>query len=87
MEVPLVLSCIDVVEERIKSCGFTKENCGIYLFDVNDYIKLAEGISLAIENKKDYLERQQKFAKSLLSWSWKDAAKEYYNILFEKTEK
>jgi len=86
-DAPVILPGIDVVEERIESCGFTKENCGVYIFDVSDFEDLAKGISKAIEDKSGYISNQNKFAKKLLSWSWKDAAKQYYEILFGKTEK
>ena len=84
MKVPLVLSNIDVVEERMKSCGFSGENSQILLFEPTDYLSLSECISEAIDNKKEYLNRQEKFSSALLSWDWKQAAGQYYKILFDK---
>ena len=72
-------------EERMKSCGFFwLKTVRYYFFEPTDYLSLSECISEAIDNKKEYLNRQEKFSSALLSWDWKQAAGQYYKILFDK---
>lgn len=82
MNRPLLLSSIDVVEERIKTCGFTLDQCGVFLYNPLDFKRLAEGLRTALKNPQQFVRQQELFAKKLLSYTWKDAADAYYQIIY-----
>lgn len=87
MQVPLILSKIDVVEERIEQCGFSCYDCGIFLFEPFDWIELAKGIKNALDFRDALVKNQSAFAEKLLEYSWKDASLKYYDILFAEGKK
>ena len=82
MKVPVLLSNLSVVTERIEFCGFSESECGLFLFEPTDNIALANGIKMVLENSDLYLSKQNIFAEALLKYTWKDAASKYYKILF-----
>lgn len=84
MNVPLAVSDIDVVRERIEALGYTAENCGLCLFDPGDEEKLSEKLSEMIEDRDAAVSRQAGFAEKLLGYSWADAAKKYYKLFTSK---
>ncbi|MDL2238316.1 glycosyltransferase [Christensenellaceae bacterium OttesenSCG-928-K19] len=80
---PLTLSLIPVVEERIRSLGMTAETCGLNLFDPYNEDDFASKLLCAVENGEQIVRNQQEFADKLLTYTWDDAARAYYEILFE----
>jgi glycosyltransferase involved in cell wall biosynthesis len=85
-KVPLVLSRIEVVKERIIASGLTEEDCGLLLFDPGNEEECADMITRAINEREAVLSKQQKFAQSLFSYTWTDAAKTYYALFFGKKD-
>ncbi len=84
MEVPLVLSDIPVVNERIEFHGFTKENCGLLLFDPLDVDAMTASLKSALSDRVSAVKRQKRFRDELLSYDWNDASKQYYRMFFEE---
>lgn len=80
MNVPLAVSNIDVVQERIESLGFTAESCGLCLFDPFDDEELSQKLADIIDYREKTLSAQADFAQKLLSYSWSDAADKYYAL-------
>ncbi len=86
MKIPIVLSGIPIVSERIKSLGFTEEDCGLELFDPSNAEELAQKLKKVLEDREGTIKKQQAFRERLLSYTWEDAARQYYRIFFEKEE-
>ena len=80
---PLVLSRIPVVVERIADLCGTEEQSGLLLFDPHDEEECAKQLEKALELEEQVIKNQAAFADKLLSYSWKDAAKKYNDIMFE----
>lgn len=84
MNVPLVLTNIPIVKERIEFHNMTVENCGLELFDPYSEEELAKGLKNVLANRESAVKKQSLFREALLSYSWDDAAKMYYNLFFNK---
>lgn len=80
MSVPLAVSDIDVVRERIEALGFTAESSGLCLFDPYDADELSQKLSVIIENRERTIAEQAEFAHKLVSYSWADVADQYYAL-------
>ena len=80
MNVPLAVSDIDVVRERIEALGFTDESSGLCLFDPYDADELSRKLSVIIENREKTIAEQSEFANKLVSYSWSDVADQYYAL-------
>ncbi len=80
---PIVLTDIDIVRERISACGYTADNCGLRLFDPHNENELADRLRCVLDNRQKAVREQQPFADKLLSYTWDDAAREYYRIFTE----
>ncbi len=81
--VPVVLSNIDVVQERIEGCGFTEENCGLCLYNSYDEKALASKIHEALISPEIYRGHQQKFWESFCQYTWKEAADKHYHLMMK----
>lgn len=79
---PLVLSDIPVVRERIEFCGMSVENCGLELFDPHSPLECANAVERVILNRERTLTNQKPFREKFLTYTWKDAAAQYYNMFF-----
>lgn len=86
MNTPVVLSNIAVTLERISHLGFTENTCGLELFDPSNAEELAEKLDRVLRDRDGAVKRQQKFRDKLLSYTWDDAAKLYYQIFFGEDE-
>lgn len=80
MDVPLAVSYIDVVQERIEALGFTAESSGLCLFDPYNAEELSRKLAALIDDREKAVSDQKEFANKLLSYSWSDAADEYYAL-------
>ena len=83
LDVPLVLANIKVVQERLEGCGMTAADCGLMLFQPGNAQKLAEKIRNVLTNPAQFLDRQRAFMKVFSSYTWKEAAQKYYNMLMK----
>ena len=84
MNTPVVLSKIDVVEERIAACGFSFENCGMNLFDPLNEMELADHLEKTLLEREQTVFKQRAFAEKLLNYTWSDAAEQYYEMFCMK---
>ena len=83
MNTPLVVSDIPLVRERIEFCGMSPENSGLELFDPKDSKALANALEKVLRSREHALASQQRFRDKFLSYSWNDAADQYYKLFFE----
>ncbi len=86
IDTPLVLSDIPVVRERIEFCGMSLDNCGLELFDPYDPAACADALERVIQNRDKTLASQRRFSSKFLSYTWEDAATEYYQLFFRLGE-
>ena len=81
MEVPVVVSRIPVVLERLAYHGVSPESCGLRLFEPMDERALARSIVEVMGHREDVLQEQAPAREVLGSYGWKDVARQYYEIL------
>ena len=79
---PLVASDIPNMIERIHSLGFTVESSQIPLFSRLDPEDLADKLRIVLEDREAAIQRQKPFADCVMSYTWKEAAAEYYQLFF-----
>lgn len=77
---PAVLSDIPNVRERIDCFGLTIENCGLCTFDPYDEHDFAQKLQFSLEDRDEVVMNQNTFSEKLLSYTWDDASKEYYDF-------
>jgi glycosyltransferase involved in cell wall biosynthesis len=82
MGTPIVLSDIPVVRDRIEFSGLTIENCGLELFNPHSSLECANALERVILNHERTIASQKHFSDILLTYNWKDAAIQYYNMFF-----
>lgn len=82
MDTPVVISNIPIVCERIKSMGFSLDNCGLELFDPLNAKELEDKLELILEDRDSAVNKQRTVKEELLSYNWDDAAKLYYDRMF-----
>ena len=80
---PIVVADIPVVRERIESFGYDVESSGILLFDPLNSEALAKEIRKVLDDREGTIQRQHGFADQLMSYTWKEAVVQYYNLFFE----
>lgn len=83
MNVPLALSNIDVVDERIRVYGFEPDNCGLEIFDPYNETQLADCLERLLADRSRMVQKQRIFAEKLLQYSWDNAVDEYYRLFTE----
>lgn len=86
MKAPVAIADIPVVRERIASLGYDVENCGIPLFDPTDAEALADILDGFLRDRGSAVARQRGFAEKLLSYTWEDAADQYYKLFFDRKD-
>ena len=84
METPTVIADIPIIQERIASLGFTRENCGLALFEALNPEDLAQRLDTVLKNRGRAVKGQMKFARRLLSYTWEKAIPQYYELFFGK---
>jgi glycosyltransferase involved in cell wall biosynthesis len=82
MDTPIAISDIGTAVERIKICGFEKTACGFPVIPPEDENAWATALDIILSDRKSAVENQHAFKEKLLSYTWEDAAAEYYNIFF-----
>lgn len=87
MDTPVIVPKIPVVIERLQSVGFNLHNCGLRLFEPLDYNELANEIIYSLRNRESIVTKQKPIKEVLLSYTWDDVAKKYYEIIQNKVLK
>jgi glycosyltransferase involved in cell wall biosynthesis len=82
MDTPIAISDIGTAVERIKICGFEKTACGFPVIPPEDENAWAAALDIILSDRERAVENQRYFKEKLLSYTWEDAAAEYYNIFF-----
>ena len=82
MNTPVILSRIQVVEERLLAVGLDPETCGLLLFDPRDYIDLADKIMLALADRERQVKNQEKARTTFLTYTWDDVSHQCYKMFF-----
>ena len=60
----------------------TADDCGLELFDPQNPVECADAIERVIGNREKAIQSQMKFKEKFLSYSWQDAAAQYYKMFF-----
>lgn len=81
MDVPVVVSRIPVVVERLAYHGFSPETCGLRLFEPTDEHALARSIVEVMGRRDEVLREEAPVRQALLAYGWKDVARQYHKIL------
>jgi len=81
MDVPVVVSRIPVVLERLSYHGFSPDACGLRLFDPTDERALAASIKEVMARPDEVLAEQAPARRALLAYGWQDVARQYRSIL------
>lgn len=84
---PIVVADIPVVRERIRSFGFKVDEADFPIFSPKDPEDLARCLRTVLEDRPAALERQREFAHRLMSYTWKEAVQQYYELFFGETER
>lgn len=86
-DAPVILADIPVVKERIRSFGFQEKDTIFSVFSPEDPDALAQCLRTVLEDRPAALERQREFARRLMSYTWKEAVQQYYELFFGETER
>jgi glycosyltransferase involved in cell wall biosynthesis len=81
MDTPAIMSKIPVVIERLQYAGIDPDNCGLKLFEPEDYIKLADIIIDVMKDRQKVVKDQQYVKDKLFKYTWDDTSRAYYKIL------
>jgi glycosyltransferase involved in cell wall biosynthesis len=77
--IPVVVSKIPVVLERLEWLGINPQESGILFFDPYDYIDMAQKMQQALDNPSSAI-FPQKIFDAIMSRKWRDVACEYITI-------
>lgn len=80
MDTPIILANIPVTVERLKNEGFISENCGLKMFESENEYDLAHNIMKVLDNRQKTVLEQQNVKHKLLSYTWDDVSKHYYEL-------
>lgn len=81
MDAPLILSRIPVTLERLTYEGLAPETCGLRLYSPEDENELAGEIKMVLQDRGESIRRQTKAKRKLLSYTWDDVSRKYYECL------
>jgi len=87
MDVPVVLSRIPVVVERLARHGYSTETCALRLFEPTDDHALARAIGEVLDDPHAVRHEQAAVRRALLAWNWRDVARAYHVILNTATRR
>jgi len=81
MDVPVIVAKIPVTIERLQMEGFDPENCGLHLFNPEDFEELAKKIENIIKDRDNTVKKQIDVKNKFMSYTWDDVSKKYYNLM------
>jgi glycosyltransferase involved in cell wall biosynthesis len=81
MEVPVIVSRIPVVEERLRFHGLAADSCGLLTFEPRDAEALARGILHVLSQRDRVLAEQGTLRRTLLAYDWDQLADRYYGLI------
>ena len=82
LDVPVTIADTEFSIERIEFMGFSKENCGIPIFNPYNENDLADKLRYLLNNKEEAIKSQKNIKEKMLSYTWKDVANIFYNDMF-----
>ncbi len=82
LDVPVTIADTEFSIERIEFMGFTKESCGIPIFNPYNENDLADKLRYLLNNKEEAINSQKNIKEKILSYTWKDVATIFYNDMF-----
>ncbi len=86
-ETPVILADIPVTIERLNFAGFDHKNHNLEIFNSENASQLAAIIKNVIQNRNKYVKKQKIARDKLLSYSWDDASKHYYESIMRVLNK
>lgn len=81
MDTPVIMAKIPVTLERLAHEGLAQESCGLLLYSPEDENGLAEGIRAILRDRGKVVQNQERAKRKLLSYTWDDVSREYYERL------
>lgn len=80
MEVPVIVSRIPVVEERLRFHGLAADTCGLLLFEPLDEDALARMIIHVLAQRTHVLSKQKMLRETLLAYDWHQFSDRYFDL-------
>jgi glycosyltransferase involved in cell wall biosynthesis len=87
MEVPVIISRIPVVEERLRFHGLAADTCGLLMFEPLDEAALARMIIQVLIQRAHVLSEQRTLRKTLLAYDWHQLSDRYYSLFTRLLER
>lgn len=87
MGIPVIVSRIPVVEERLRYHGLQPETCGLPMFDPHDESALAQAIIRVLGRRSEAVSEQKAVRETLLAYDWHQLGERYFGLftrLFER---
>lgn len=87
MEVPVIVSRIPVVEERLRHHDLEAESCGLLMFEPRDENALAQMIIHVLVNRAQVLSEQKTLRDTLLAYDWHQLSDRYFSLFTRLIER
>jgi len=86
MEIPVIISRIHVVEERLRHHRLEAEKCGLPMFEPRDENALAQMIIHVLGHRAQVLSDQKMLRETLLAYDWHQLSDRYYSLFSRLVE-
>jgi len=86
MEIPVIISRIPVVEERLRHHRLEAEKCGLPMFEPRDENALAQMIIHVLGHRAQVLSDQKMLRETLLAYDWHQLSDRYYSLFSRLVE-
>lgn len=86
MDVPVIVSRIPVVEERLQYHGLSADTCGLLMFEPRDENSLAQMIIHVLSHRAQVLSEQKKLGVILLAYDWHQLSDRYFSLFTRLVE-
>jgi glycosyltransferase involved in cell wall biosynthesis len=87
MGVPVIISRIPVVEERLRYHDLTASTCGLLMFEPRDESTLAQMIIHVLENRPQVMSEQKSLREILLAYDWLQLSNRYFSLFKRLVER
>jgi glycosyltransferase involved in cell wall biosynthesis len=87
MEVPVIISRIPVVEERLRYHDLSADTCGLLMFEPQDENTLAQMIIHVLANRAQVLSEQKMLRENLLAYNWHQLSDRYFSLFTRLVER
>lgn len=86
MEVPVIVSRIPVVEERLRYHDLSADTCGLLMFEPRNENTLAQMIIHVLVNRAQVLSEQKTLRDTLLAYDWHQLNDRYFSLFTRLVE-